>query len=167
MTIASRPSVGRDGCRYRFDLGLRKTRIFLRRGLDMQVTGESLICPSGNQWSGRTCSLVLHSGVSGLLPQGGRISAGTDRLQTSFLVVSVFRSRLLNFGWSMSACDPLAGSNHTLRHDRKVQKPEVAALIQSRRLHVPAERSSASPEVSGMRSHLTFAASACDPKGKL
>jgi hypothetical protein len=36
---------GRRG--YRSDLGIRKTRIFLQKGLDRQVTGESLICPSG------------------------------------------------------------------------------------------------------------------------
>src|SRR5579872_7321989 len=34
MTIASRPSVGRDGAEYAGDLGLRKIRIFLREGLD-------------------------------------------------------------------------------------------------------------------------------------
>ena len=34
VTIATRPSVGRDGCEYACDLGLRKNRIFFRKGLD-------------------------------------------------------------------------------------------------------------------------------------
>jgi hypothetical protein len=34
VTIASRPSVGRDGGGYAGDLGRKGTRIFLRRGLD-------------------------------------------------------------------------------------------------------------------------------------
>ena len=51
--------------------------------------------------------------------------AGTNGLHTSFLMASVFRSRLLNCGWSMSACDSLADSNHTRRHVRKVPKGDV------------------------------------------
>jgi hypothetical protein len=38
VTIASRPSVGRDSEGYRSDLGFRKTRIFLQTGLDRQIT---------------------------------------------------------------------------------------------------------------------------------
>jgi hypothetical protein len=38
VTIACRPSVGRDREGYRSDLGFRKTRIFLQRGLDRKVT---------------------------------------------------------------------------------------------------------------------------------
>src|ERR1700682_1037017 len=38
VTIASRPSMGRDGERYIADLGLRRSGIFLQRGLDRQVT---------------------------------------------------------------------------------------------------------------------------------
>ena len=38
VTIASRPSVGRDGGRYRFDLGQAESGIFLRKGLDRQST---------------------------------------------------------------------------------------------------------------------------------
>ncbi|MDR3486541.1 MAG: hypothetical protein P4M05_16740, partial [Bradyrhizobium sp.] len=34
VTIASRPSVGRDGERYAGDLGWKGTGIFLQRGLD-------------------------------------------------------------------------------------------------------------------------------------
>ena len=41
--VAQRPSVGRDGEGYKADLGLRKTRIFLQRGLDRLL----VICPSG------------------------------------------------------------------------------------------------------------------------
>ena len=38
VTIAIRPSEGRDGGGYRSDLGQAKTKIFLQRGLDTQVT---------------------------------------------------------------------------------------------------------------------------------
>jgi hypothetical protein len=38
VTIASRPSVGRDGGGYAGDLGQKGTKIFLRRELDMQIT---------------------------------------------------------------------------------------------------------------------------------
>ena len=38
VTIAIRPSAGRDGEGCRFDLGLSKTEIFLKRGLDRQIT---------------------------------------------------------------------------------------------------------------------------------
>src|ERR1700731_684258 len=37
VTIAIRPSVGRDGERYRSDLGQAETKIFLQPGLDMQT----------------------------------------------------------------------------------------------------------------------------------
>jgi hypothetical protein len=37
VTIASRPSVGRDGDGDRSDLGQEKTGIFLRKGLDRQM----------------------------------------------------------------------------------------------------------------------------------
>ena len=43
VTIAIRPSVGRDGGGYRIDLGKTGTEIFLQRGLD----SNSVICPSG------------------------------------------------------------------------------------------------------------------------
>jgi hypothetical protein len=42
-----RPSVGRDGGGYRFDLGFGKTEIFLQMGLDRQKHEPLLICPSG------------------------------------------------------------------------------------------------------------------------
>jgi len=38
VTISSRPSVGQDGEGYTGDLRLRKTRIFLQKGLDMQIS---------------------------------------------------------------------------------------------------------------------------------
>ena len=38
MTIAKRPSVGRDGEGYRSDLGQRETEIFLQMGLDSHFT---------------------------------------------------------------------------------------------------------------------------------
>jgi hypothetical protein len=59
-------------------------------------------------------------------PIGARFSrrrSGALRVQmgcTPHLIASVFRSRLLNCGLSMSACDPLADSNHTPRHDRNL-----------------------------------------------
>ena len=37
VTIAIRPCKGRDGASYKFDLGLRRNRIFLQRGLDTQI----------------------------------------------------------------------------------------------------------------------------------
>jgi hypothetical protein len=37
VTIASRPSVGRDGEGYRFDLGKMRSGIFLRKGLDRRA----------------------------------------------------------------------------------------------------------------------------------
>jgi hypothetical protein len=47
VTIACRPSVGRDGGGYRSDLGQRKTGIFLKTGLDRGHSADELICPSG------------------------------------------------------------------------------------------------------------------------
>jgi hypothetical protein len=44
VTIASRPSVGRDGGSCRFDLPDGESGIFLQMGLDNNL----LICPSGN-----------------------------------------------------------------------------------------------------------------------
>jgi hypothetical protein len=38
VTIASRPSEGRDGRSCRFDLGLTGTELFLQMGMDRQVT---------------------------------------------------------------------------------------------------------------------------------
>src|SRR5258708_6169933 len=38
VTIACRPSVGRESGKYSSDLGFRKIRIFLERGLDMKFT---------------------------------------------------------------------------------------------------------------------------------
>src|SRR5438477_10160026 len=38
VTIAIRPSLGRDGAGYSFDLGKRRRRIFLRKGLDRPGT---------------------------------------------------------------------------------------------------------------------------------
>jgi hypothetical protein len=40
VTIAKRPSVGRDGGGYRGDLGQRETEIFLQRGLDRQISRQ-------------------------------------------------------------------------------------------------------------------------------
>src|ERR1700737_1963493 len=56
VTIAKRPSVGRDGVGSRSDLGLRRSRKFLQRGLDRlmgdlpvgQITGRA-----GNRVAGR------------------------------------------------------------------------------------------------------------------
>ena len=47
VTIAKRPSVGRDGERYIADLGQAKTEIFLQMGLDRRSQRIGLICPSG------------------------------------------------------------------------------------------------------------------------
>jgi hypothetical protein len=43
VTIAKRPSVGRDGEGYSFDLGHEKTEKFLQKGLDTELPE----CPSG------------------------------------------------------------------------------------------------------------------------
>jgi hypothetical protein len=43
VTIANRPSLGRDGAGYGFDLGQAKRNIFLHVGLDR----VSVICPTG------------------------------------------------------------------------------------------------------------------------
>jgi hypothetical protein len=56
-----RPSEGRDGDGYRFDLGLARTGIFLQMGLDRQEHEPSLICPPGKSarrmgWSSRNPS---------------------------------------------------------------------------------------------------------------
>jgi hypothetical protein len=48
VTISSRPSVGQDGEGYTSDLGIRKIRIFLQKGLDRFL----LICPSGGRCAG-------------------------------------------------------------------------------------------------------------------
>jgi hypothetical protein len=48
VTIACRPSVGRDGEGYSFDLGFGKTEIFLQMGLDRWRSTDGLICPSGS-----------------------------------------------------------------------------------------------------------------------
>jgi hypothetical protein len=40
VTIANRPSVGRDGGGYAGDLRQKGTEIFLQRGLDMQITKQ-------------------------------------------------------------------------------------------------------------------------------
>ncbi len=48
MTIASRPSVVRDGNGYRSDLGKARSAIFLPAGLDRRNSASELICPSGN-----------------------------------------------------------------------------------------------------------------------
>jgi hypothetical protein len=47
VTIAIRPSVGQDGCGYRFDLGFGKTEIFLQIGLDRQFTDLLTDLPVG------------------------------------------------------------------------------------------------------------------------
>src|SRR3984893_19081008 len=47
VTIACRPSVGRDGESYSFDLGFGKTEIFLPMGLDRQVTSRPTDLPVG------------------------------------------------------------------------------------------------------------------------
>src|SRR5260370_41737288 len=41
VTIAIRPSGGRDGGGYRFDLGQAGTEIFLKMGLDRQITNPA------------------------------------------------------------------------------------------------------------------------------
>src|ERR1700730_16997544 len=48
VTIARRPSGGRDGEGYRFDLGKARSGIFLQEGLDR----KSVICPSGRSAEG-------------------------------------------------------------------------------------------------------------------
>ena len=56
VTIAKRPSVGRDGVGSRSDLGLRRSRIFLQRGLD-RLMGDlpvgQISGPSGNRIAAR------------------------------------------------------------------------------------------------------------------
>jgi hypothetical protein len=47
VTIAIRPSVGWDVEGYSFDLGLARRKIFLKMGLDRQITSTLLICPTG------------------------------------------------------------------------------------------------------------------------
>jgi hypothetical protein len=44
VTIAKRPSVGRDGAAYGFDLGQARSEIFLQMGLDRKCC---VICSSG------------------------------------------------------------------------------------------------------------------------
>ncbi|MEA2918043.1 MAG: hypothetical protein QOJ15_10124 [Bradyrhizobium sp.] len=51
VTIAIRPSVGWDGDGYIFDLGQRRSEIFLQLGLDIRLSESELICPTGNRWS--------------------------------------------------------------------------------------------------------------------
>jgi hypothetical protein len=50
VTMAKRPSEGRDGESYRFDLGFGKTEIFFQKGLDRQQHQPSLICPTGKEF---------------------------------------------------------------------------------------------------------------------
>src|SRR6202043_2100793 len=119
VTIACRPSVGRDGGGYRSDLGQERTGIFLREGLDTGIAEQ----PVGQIREG--AELALHPGISSLPPQRGRIFAGTHGLHTSFLMASIFRSRPLNCGRSMSACDSVADSNHARRHVRKVPDSDI------------------------------------------
>jgi hypothetical protein len=47
MTIASRPSVGRDGRLNAFDLPDGEREIFLLAGLDRRKPENEMICPSG------------------------------------------------------------------------------------------------------------------------
>jgi hypothetical protein len=47
VTIASRPSVGRDGARYIPDFYFGKTEIFFRKGLDKRPNAKSRTAPDG------------------------------------------------------------------------------------------------------------------------
>src|ERR1700686_3788071 len=70
--VAQRPSVGRDGGEYRGDLGLRKSRIFLRRGLD---TGFEKQPDEQISWPFQpNSSLILRSA---LLRASRRMATGT------------------------------------------------------------------------------------------
>jgi hypothetical protein len=55
VTIAIRPSVGRDGAGYGFDLGQARRNIFLQVGLDSPNHRRTLICSSGR--SGMACEV--------------------------------------------------------------------------------------------------------------
>src|SRR5258708_24432263 len=47
--------LGRDGNRYRFDLGQRRREIFFQMGLDSGKPADELICPSGTRALLRCC----------------------------------------------------------------------------------------------------------------
>ena len=72
VTIAKRPSVGRDGWGYRSDLGQVRTGIFLQRGLDSQLTdlpvGHSASCrmaPAGPRQPEIQCAIFHVSVIPG------------------------------------------------------------------------------------------------------
>ena len=59
VTTRDRPSVGRDGERYRSDLGQAKTEIFLQIGLDRQLCKTPTDLPVGrNQLVHRRCGVI-------------------------------------------------------------------------------------------------------------
>jgi hypothetical protein len=58
-----RPSVGQDGCEYRTDLGLRKIRIFLQKGLDRHLTKQPGDLPVGL----RVRAMIAIPSVAGVL----------------------------------------------------------------------------------------------------
>jgi hypothetical protein len=105
----------------------REQEYFCERGW----TAKSLICPTGQIRKG--AELALSSQPRYLQSSAAKRQdlAGTNGLHTSFLMASIFRSRLLNCGRSMSACDSLADSNHTRRHVRKVPTRDSCAAANS------------------------------------
>jgi hypothetical protein len=89
----------------------------------------------------RQSPLSFYTLVSQSSPAEVRSFAGTNGLHTSFFNCGLFRSRRLNCGLSMSASDPLADSNHTPRHVRKVplsdsQVGKCCALVVSTTLEL-------------------------------
>jgi len=53
VTIAIRPCMRRDGASFKFDLGLRRSQIFLQKGLDTPDRWDQQNCPTGK--SPKTC----------------------------------------------------------------------------------------------------------------
>src|SRR5882724_651050 len=77
VTIASRPSVGRDGARHTPDLHFGKTEIFFQWGLDKRFvlsSAHSLICPSGRRARAIAIVLVPDRLCYGFSPAASRIS---------------------------------------------------------------------------------------------
>ena len=120
VTIACRPSVGRDGGSCRSDLPDGGSGLFLRTVLDKRKPEGELICPSGSRLSHSTPS------CRSPLPENVRSFAGTNGLHTAHLVFDCEVIQTEAFcGLSMSASDPLADSNHTPRQVRKVPEANI------------------------------------------
>jgi hypothetical protein len=103
--------VGRNGGGYRSDLGKERTGIFLREGLD-RVRAEQ--ARRANQ---RRAELAVSS-YTPVSPVFCREEAGSLRAQmgctTSFLMASVFRSRLKTFSLESEIYALFADMKHTL-----------------------------------------------------